>query len=93
MTTQLDDSYFSCTHLIRPRRARILAEQDSASDLSARTIDRGAAVAAPAQVMTLRLARAWVTVLPGATDWVSQTLPEITEPRPTVMRPRTVAPA
>ncbi|GEM_PF-6216432 len=36
---------------------------------------------------------AWVTLLPGATLCVSQTLPPMVEPAPTVMRPRMVAPA
>ncbi len=35
----------------------------------------------------------WVTLDPGGTLRVSQTLPPIVEPRPMVMRPRMVAPA
>src|SRR5690606_23126335 len=44
----------------------------------------------PAQALRIC---AWVTLLPGATLWVNQTLPPMVEPAPTVMRPRTVAPA
>ena len=36
---------------------------------------------------------AWVTLLPGATLRVSQTLPPMVDPLPMVMRPRIVAPA
>lgn len=39
------------------------------------------------------LAKACVTMLPGGTLCVSQTLPPIEEPRPIVIRPRMVAPA
>jgi hypothetical protein len=35
----------------------------------------------------------WVTLLPGGTLRVSQTLPPIVDPRPIVIRPRMVAPA
>lgn len=36
---------------------------------------------------------AWVTLLPGGTLRVSQTLPPMVEPLPMVTRPRMVAPA
>src|SRR5690606_31766706 len=41
----------------------------------------------------LRRLNAWVTLLPAGTLSVSQTLPPMVEPLPTVMRPSTVAPA
>ena len=49
-------------------------------------------VAAPDRTSTLRIC-AWVTLLPGSTLCVSQTLPPIVDPAPTVMRPKMVAPA
>jgi hypothetical protein len=41
----------------------------------------------------LMLGWVWRTRLPGGTEWVSQTLPPMTEHLPMVMRPRMVAPA
>ena len=38
------------------------------------------------------LASVWLTRLPGGTLRVSHTLPPITDPAPTVIRPRIVAP-
>ena len=46
----------------------------------------------PSTIASWRVA-AWVMVLPGGTLRVSQTLPAIVEPRPTVIRPSTDAPA
>jgi hypothetical protein len=50
--------------------------------------DRGAALSPPVERVW-----AWVMWLPGGTEWVSQTLPPILDPRPIVTRPSTVAPA
>ena len=49
-------------------------------------------IPAPSSKVSLR-ACACVTLLPGGTSRVSQTLPPIDEPRPIVTRPRMVAPA